>query len=290
MPSTLLSGSVGYTLLEYNNMFVLLFADIHDGIEYCKKNDTEFIASFLNRTGNKQKNKILLEEIIREQFKLTELWPNAKHTQELKVLNKDNQNIIPVDIRPMLIPFSWELVSTNDNLGSIPLLVYINNLQKLFNQESTIYTKYFLPHIEEMKKRQTSITDSKLSPLIHFNELKLIFDEFKKNYIDSMDKPVYFLVKTNIQILYRINNLISMIMEWYIVLLIHTEMKNTIIHVGLAHSNRLLLLLQKVYRFKIISQTGINEMSQLSSSVPYACVMLSEDINNMYNRKYGFYN
>ena len=40
MPSKFLSGSVGYTLLEYNNMFVLLFADIHDGIEYCKKNET----------------------------------------------------------------------------------------------------------------------------------------------------------------------------------------------------------------------------------------------------------
>ena len=55
--SIYLSGSVGYTLLEYNSMYVLLFADIHDGIEYCKQNNSEYIASFLNRHSNK--NKIL---------------------------------------------------------------------------------------------------------------------------------------------------------------------------------------------------------------------------------------
>ena len=289
MEATYLSGSVGYTLLEYNNMFVLVLADIHDGVEYCKKNDSEFIASFLNRLGNKSTNKILLEEIIREKFKLTELWPHSKHTQELKVLNKENHNIIPIDIRPLLVPFSWELVNNNTFIGNCTLLVYIDNLIQIFNKKSHIYTNYFLQYINEMNNTQENITDSKISPAVHFNELKIIFDDFKKNYNDMMDKTIYFIQQYHIYILNRINNIISMLMEWYVVLLIHINSKNTVMHLGLAHSNRLLLLLQKVYRFKIISQDGINEISQIRSSIPNACIMIPNDISNMYNKKYGFY-
>jgi len=79
-----------------------------------------------------------------------------------------------------------------------------------------------------------------------------------------------------------------MIMEWYIILLIHNNTKNTIIHVGLAHSNRLLDLLVKVYRFKIIKQSGINQMSEIPNNIPSSCIMLPPDVTNMYNRKYGF--
>ena len=289
MRPTFLSGSVGYTLLEYNNMFVLVLADIHDGVEYCKKPDSEFIASFLDRIGNKLTNKILLEEIIRDKFKLSELWPNSKHTQELKVLNDKNHNIIPIDIRPLLVPFSWELVNNNTIIGKCSLFVYINDLVKIFNKDSNTYRKYFSQHIDEMNHTQNTITASKISPVVHFHELKKIFDIFRNNYNDMMDKSIYFIQQNHITILNRINNIMSMLMEWYLVLLIHTNSKNTVIHVGLAHSDRLLLLLQKVYRFKIVSQSGINEMSQIKSSIPNACIMLPSDITNMYNRKYGFY-
>lgn len=283
--SIYLSGSVGYTLLEYNSMYVLLFADIHDGIEYCKQNNSEYIASFLNRHSNK--NKILLEEIIREQFKLTELWPNAKHTQELKKLNQSNENIIPVDIRPMLIPFSWELIEEDIEMGNKTLDFYIGNLTQLFNEESDLFNKYLKDNIQSMTNKQNLLQSSKLSPLVHYNELKTIFEEFKLYYKDFMSKSIVYIKKNKIDILYRINNIISMIMEWYIVLLIHNDMKNTIIHVGLAHSNRILDLLTKVYRFKIISQVGINKMIEIPNNVPSACIMLPHNIQSVYNKKYG---
>jgi hypothetical protein len=284
--SIYLSGSVGYTLLKYKNMHVLLFADIHDGIEYCKQNNSEYIASYLNR--NSTNSKVLLEEIIREKFKLTELWPNAKHTQELKKLNQENQNIIPIDIRPMLIPFSWELVSDDTDIGNKTLEFYIDNLNQLFNEKSILFKKYFQDKINSMIKQQETNNSSKLSPLVHYDELKNIFTRFKNRYEKLMDRSIIYIKKHKIDALHRINNIISMIMEWYIVLLIHNDVKNTIIHVGLAHSNRLLDLLTKVYRFKIKNQIGINEMKQIPNKIPSACIMLPHDISNMYNRKYGF--
>lgn len=281
-----LSGSVGYSLLVYCNMHVLLFADIHDGVKYCTQSNSEFIASFLNRKSNN--NQVLLEEIIREEFKLSELWPNAKHTQELKKLNQDNRKIIPVDIRPMLIPFSWELVDSNTELGESTLGAYINNIEQLFNEKSDLFKKYFQENIKIMTVKQNMVETSKISPMVHYNELKDIFKTFKNQYNDLMKNTILTIKKNNREVLYHINNLISMIMEWYIVLLIHNNTKNTIIHVGLAHSNRLLDLLTKVYRFKIISQVGINKMNQIPRNIPSSCIMLSSDVSNMYNRKYGF--
>ena len=285
MSSTYLSGSVGFTLLELNTINVLLFADIHDGIEYCKQ-DSTMIAEWLNKMSSK--NNILLEEIIRERFILTDLWPNSKHTQELKQLKNANEKIIPIDIRPKLIPFSWEVVGTNNILGQMRLDKYINDMVKLFNMDSEFYIKYLKIDIETMELKQSTFSESKVSPLIHFNELKEILKQFILDNKDLLNKNIIYISKNNIKVLYEINNLISMIMEWYIILLIHNNTKNTIIHVGLAHSNRLLDLLVKVYRFKIIKQSGINQMREIPNNIPSSCIMLPPDVTNMYNRKYGF--
>ena len=291
-----ISGSVGYTLLERDNMIVLLFADIHDGIEYCDQSKyNKFIAEWLNEKSYKYE--ILLEEIIREELKLTELWPNAKHTQELKHLNKNNSNITPIDIRPMLVPFSWELVETDSigstkptsQLGYNTLQFYINNLEKLFNQESYFFKKYFEDKIDTMKKNQDNVTGSKISPLVHYNELHKLFNEFKDQYKDMMDKNILYIIKNKKDILYRINNIISMIMEWYIVLLIYNNSKYKIIHIGLAHSNRLYDILTQVYRFNCKYKVGINKMIDIPNNIPSACVMLPPDVTNMFNRKYGFF-
>lgn len=289
-----ISGSVGYTLLERDNMIVLLFADIHDGIEYCDQSKyNKFIAEWLN--DKSYKYEVLLEEIIREDLKLTELWPNAKHTQELKHLNKNNSNITPIDIRPMLVPFSWELVetdsigSTTSQLGYNTLQFYINNLEKLFNQESYFFKKYFEEKIDTMKKNQDNVTGSKISPLVHYNELNNLFNEFKDQYNELMGKNIFYIIKNKKEILYRINNIISMIMEWYIVLLIYNNSKYKIIHIGLAHSNRLYDILTQVYRFNCKYKVGINKMIEIPYNIPSACVMLPPDVTNMFNRKYGFY-
>jgi hypothetical protein len=288
--STNLSGSVGYTLLELNNtpnnMHVLLLADIHDGINYCTMTNSEMVASWLNKKSNN--NTILLEEIIREKFKLTPLWPNSQHTSELQQLKETNDKIIPIDIRPMLIPFSWELINKTTEIGNMKLVEYIGKLVNLFNKKSEFYNKYFKHKIDKMMLTQLNLKKSKVSPLVHYNELNILFNNFLDTYKNNMNDSIYNIKTSNINILYKINNLISLIMEWYIVLLIHdSDYKHSIIHIGLAHSNHILDILIMVYRFKIIEQKGINLIQQIKSDTPSACLIIPSHINNMYNNKYG---
>ena len=80
-----------------------------------------------------------------------------------------------------------------------------------------------------------------------------------------------------------------MIMEWYIVLLIYNNSKYKIIHIGLAHSNRIYDILTQVYRFNCKYKIGINKMIEIPNNIPSACVMLPPDVTNMFNRKYGFF-
>jgi len=237
-------------------------------------------------------NSVLLEEIVRDRFNLMELWPESLHTQELKKLSQMNEKIIPVDIRPMLIPFSWELVESNKKLGTTTLIQYIQLLDDFFNKKSYLYNKYIENIIENISSNKKSST---ISPLIHFNELKLLYDEFKTTYSFYMNKTILYIFNNMIDILNHINNMTSMIMEWYIILLVHNNSKNSIIHIGLAHSNKILDLLVEVYKFKIINTMGLNKMKDINMmglsniDTNSSCIMIPQDIRKKYNKKYGFY-
>ena len=121
--------------------------------------------------------------------------------------------------------------------------------------------------------------------------MKELFDELfidKSNPDKSktyLHQTIYNLFINNRDILEKINNLISMIMEWYILVLVHNSTKNSIIHVGLAHSNKLLYLLKDVYKFKVITQNGVNEMNKIEDE-PKACVLIPNEINNIFDKKY----
>ena len=58
-----LSGATGYTILSRNNKVILLLADIHDGVNYCNRNQPHIkISDFLKKKKNN--NQILLEEFL----------------------------------------------------------------------------------------------------------------------------------------------------------------------------------------------------------------------------------
>jgi len=274
-----LSGSVGFTLLEKDKKYILLLADIHDGVKYCKE-DSTMISSYLNKMS--ENNMIMLEEIVRDNFKLEDLWPNSQHTKELKELNQNNEKIIPIDIRPMLLPFSWELLESNKKLGDMKLILYIKLIEDFFNKSSVLYEKYIINNISKINS---------VLPLVHFNEILLLYEEFKKEYSDDMNQSILYIYQNNTDILFRINNVCSIIMEWYTILLIHTSIRNCIIHIGLAHSNKILDLLTQIYNFKIINTSGINTMNDIYTSAvntQSACILLPPDITKRYNKKYGF--
>ena len=99
-----------------------------------------------------------------------------------------------------------------------------------------------------------------------------------------------YIKKNNINVLKIINKILSNIMEWYIILLIYSSNKNSIVHVGLAHSSEIVEILIKIYKFKKIEDKGINTFENFNmNSTPSACLMIPSYINNMFNRKFGFH-
>ena len=143
-----LNGSIGYTLLIKNKIKILILADMHSNLPYCKT-DGIFISDWFK---NKYNSKILLEEVPRVGPQLKELWPSSPHTQKLKEEYIKNSHIIQgVDIRPLLIPFSWELASDEDT-HSLKLKEYLELINLFFtlkldfikNDLKHIYSKEFL--------------------------------------------------------------------------------------------------------------------------------------------------
>jgi hypothetical protein len=295
---TEISGAVGYTLLKHNNVNenILLFSDIHDGVTYCEGDNSIGIHTLLDECTKEGITVFLEESLRRSDISLSELW-QAEHTQALRDLNLQNLKIIPIDIRCLLIPFSWELYVNNKTDSSdikITLREYLSILNDFFNFEYTeLMTKYVLPNIRETFGYAT--TRSML--LRHFYYLKEIVSKYldkQKKYLDYTLEQIITEGRTDL--LEKINNILSMVMEWYIILLICNCRTNMIIHVGLAHSSNILELLTTVYQYNIKSQTGINKMQDLGSintPAASACVAVptqndNSTIHSLFRKKYHF--
>ena len=334
----LVSGSVGYTLFEKNNKKIIVFADVHDGVDYCKET-SESMSEYLNKQiGDSQ---ILLEETIPSQIlgdqadklQLTDLWPNSKHTQELKKFANDNSdNIKAIDIRPILIPFSWELIEQNKKLGSFIFADYIKFIDNFFKKKHFLFEKIintelnklvkisqksikkiqtssyylFLPLVYLLVRNTMSDTEKESQPdqiqkkiitsdnidktkiIDHLDEIHEMFLVLKIETKKDMDKPLSYFIVEREEVLHKVNYILSLIMEWYMILLISNIKKDTIIHTGLAHSSNLVILLEKYYKYNKISQTGVNDISQFEAeNMPISCVKLPADIGDKFNKKFG---
>ena len=275
-PIYYLNGSIGYTFLVNQNIQVLILADMHSELPYCKK-DGVFISDWFKK---KQKSKILLEEVPRSQSQLKELWPSSIHTQKLKEVYLNNSNIIQgLDVRPELIPFSLELAFDKD-VKSVNLkkyLIFIDlffTLKLKFIQDNLnyIYTTNFL------KKNELGE---------HYINLKKKVKLFVKKYKNQLDKNIKDLIKNNDNFLEQVNELTSEIMEWYsIAKIIQGVNKNTtsfILHAGLAHTTNIIKLLKLYYGYTIKEEFGITNMNQLKSNqVITGCLPLSGDIEQQF--------
>lgn len=273
-----INGSIGYTLVSKKNIKILVLADMHSKLPYCDK-DGIFVSDWFKKKFN---SKILLEEVPRIGTQLKELWPTSPHTQKLKEAYLENSTIIQgIDIRPFLIPFSWEL-SFDNKIPNIHLknyLSYINlffnlKLDFLKNELKYIYTKEYL---------------SKSLLGLHYLKIKKLI----KKYVDEnkrfLDIKIKDLAKNNTIVLEKINEIISCIMEWYIIAKIYQSLlddkKNIIIHAGLVHTTNLILLLQKIYNFKIVSEEGLTNIDNYNQS-NNGCLHLPTDIDKQFGGKY----
>jgi len=283
-----ISGSIGYTLLTNKDIKILVLADMHSKLPYCD-NDGIFVSDWFKKKFN---SKILLEEVPRLGTQLKELWPSSPHTQKLKETYLENSTVIQgIDIRPFLIPFSWEL-SFDNKIPDVHLknyLSYINlfcNLKSNFlrNDLKNIYTKEYL---------------SKSLLGLHYLKIKKLIKNFVLTNKKLLEYKIKDLAKNNTIVLEKINEIISFIMEWYIVAKIYQSLlndkKNIIVHAGLVHTTNLIFLLQKIYNFKIVSEEGLTNFDN-HQNPNNGCLHLPVDIDKQFGGKYitnffgGFFN
>ena len=261
-----LSGATGYTILRRESKDILLLADIHDGVNYCEHGTGIFIDDYLKR--HSKNSQILLEESTNDpELNLTDLWPNAEHTRKLKLLKEKDDTIIPTDIRPYLIPFSWQLAESNKKYQDITVKKYMSLFILFFNKKGVAYERFIFPYIGCNNGYIANNNDRKI--------LEDMFDDFNeifmKLYELAGDKTMHDMLKLQNEkgkyqeYLHRIDNINSLIMEYYILLLTLSDKRNSIIHTGLAHSTRLIEMFEE-FGFKIIENVSMTDISSYTGS------------------------
>jgi len=298
---TSISGSVEWFLLVKNEKYILIFSDIHSKSKYCTNNDSVFFNEWLNSIKNN--SLVLIEEVDRTNVELKELWKEAVHTQKLKdwyIKNSNKKNVIPIDIRPFLLPFSWQLWKENDECAKYTLKKYIELIkiflfQEINSENKKIISPLLLSIIHKLEKvRKNNKKNTGL--MKHFNLIKKKFISFCAKHKDKMNLLIekwvdqyddwmgnYLFYNGELKLLTEIEEIISAIMEWYTILNIMINDKLSVIHAGLAHTRNIKYILENIYKFSISESFTHN----LNKSTPDACVVLSPDINDKWTRKIG---
>ena len=141
-----INGSIGYTLLTTGINNILILADMHSELPYCENNGI-FVSDWMK---SKKNSKILLEEVPRLGSTLKELWPTSIHTQKLKNLYLSNSiSINGIDVRPFLIPYSWELINET-KVEDMSLKKYFSLIDDFFK----IKHHYFIKDLENVYTKE----------------------------------------------------------------------------------------------------------------------------------------
>lgn len=265
--SRFISGTTGYTILERNGKKIIIFSDIHDGVKYCQDTSQDIDDYFKEHMHH---NNVLIEEAVHdENISLMDLWPNASHTQKLKKLVLENKNTItPIDIRPILIPFSWELMESNEKYGQFIYKYYVRYILEFLLRKGDKYNQFVKPIIDCLDETDKNNIEE------HFH---ILIEYFKDNLMKYKDERMIDIYNNDIEFLSKINHFISMLMEWYTILLIFNSNKNIMLHTGLAHSQKIIEMLEKVYLFRVVELIGINKFNDLPTNTPTACIYLPQN-------------
>jgi len=269
-------GSIGYTLLSNYNQtpeYILVLADMHSQLPYCS-NFQRISEWLLSKSAN---SNILLEEINRGDVKLKELFDDSDHTQDLKKMYLTNTEVInAIDIRPLLIPFSWELLDLDDKID-IKLLQYLEIIENFFIFNHTKIKEYL------GKVYSLEYINNNRSIKLHFNTIKKMYKIYKNKYEKFMDTSLAVILKENKNILDEINFHLDNIMELYTILKIFTDNKNVIIHSGLMHSEKIVDWLINVYNYNIELKYGVNNFENIDKiKKQTGCFMIPQIINKKF--------
>jgi hypothetical protein len=260
-----LQGAIGYTIFvnKTTNKKIIIFSDMHDNLPPCP-----FVNEKISKWLNKRKKncKILLEEVRRtDNMQLESLWAEAEHTNELKNLYLNNLNDIePIDIRPELILFSWEIVDkiNNNNITLKQYLKLIINFFKLKND----FLQDKIININNILKK-------------HLDRIILKFNKYLSINENYLHKTISYIFNNNSEILEKFNIILNDCMEWYICLLIEKyKTKNIIIHAGLYHTIKINFFMKNVYNHFEKKKVGINNFN-FDNREKYLCQLF--DNNNL---------
>jgi hypothetical protein len=248
-------GTVGYTFFYSKEKphFILILSDIHSKLDQCD-NFIE-ISEWLKQNMNNIN--ILLEEVNREDFLLGELWKTSDHTQKLKNLFLENDKLIhDIDIRPYLMPYSWELLKDKtEETINMQFKIYLEEINKFLYQK-----------LDKIKNKIPSVSDKKILSNHYLNkhllQLRELFDKYLIDHLNLMDKSMIHIYNHNRYVLEELNLIFDSCMEWFIIAKMYelnlSNNQNIIIHTGLFHSERVNNLLELLYNYKKIYQTGVN--------------------------------
>lgn len=219
---------------------------------------------------------ILLEEVPRDNIQLEELW-TSEHTQELKNLFLNNHKIvIGVDVRPSLIPYSWEAIRKTKDIDDFRLSSFITDIDNFFClNHYNMMMNFHLYNYDKIK--ETTIG-------VHYLKIKKNFNEYLERNRESLQDYIFNIYKKNRKVLEEINDILDDIMEWYICALIYQKQdKPIVLHAGLAHTEKVIDWLIHNYNYTIIKKQGINKLSETDTETIKGCVRLSEEENDSFN-------
>ena len=263
-----LHGTIGYTIFinKDTNKKVVVFADMHDKLPPCPFPNSINISKWFNKKF--KVSKLLLEEVRRDNnMVLDGLWDkdNKGHTYELQMLFIQNQNIIePVDIRPHLILFSWEVIYKieDENTKKIKFNKYLGGIIPFFKLEL------------DFLKNKVKYINKKIN-----NHLKIIlkkFYRFLSNNKKLLNKSLLYVYDNYNNILEDYNIILNDCMEWYICLLVEMyKHKTVMIHAGLYHTEKVNYMLKNYYKYNEIYKNGIN---YLDNNEKYICQSFNDNI------------
>jgi len=250
-----ISGAIGLTILKrsINNIEkkVFIFSDNHSNENYC---NNSFKNSFNIKTlldKKKYTSQVLLEEVKRnKKSELKELWSESEHTVELKNLYLDNPDtIIPIDIRQYLYVVSWELLNTKTK--KLTMREYLERFISFFDYQN---------NIPDLTNLMDKIIFKTTGVAKYFNLMKKDFNNIIKQF-DINETIVNHINKYDKRFLLMIDDIASMIMDWYTIINIFTTKKDTYIHAGLFHTSNIIQILVDNFNFTISYQSGTNDIN-----------------------------
>ncbi|VVU95576.1 hypothetical protein CPAV1605_1328 [seawater metagenome] len=152
-----LSGAIGMSLLKFGDKEYYIFYDQHNNTNYCDPIEL-YIDSFIKNIINKN-TLVLLEEILDygDDGEIITLWPSTPHTVRFKKFfleYKNYNNVIPFDIRTILLPCSLYFVKKifdqkDLNFENLDLNKLEKNLKQVTVREYFYPLLYFLDIIEK---------------------------------------------------------------------------------------------------------------------------------------------